>query len=162
MRSKRPFLLLLFKDSWLEKEKDDTDDHPSRVVCGGGRASIEPKAPRKAPWTCNWEILTSFTHCLFIYFWLCWVLVATHGLSLVLRGRGYSSYGPWASHRGGFSCCGARALACVGLSSCGTMLNCPLACGILVPGPGIKLVSLALASRVLTTGPPGKSRNLDS
>ena len=51
---------------WLEKEKDGTDHHPSRVVCGGRRASIEPKAPRKAPCTCNWEIVTFFTHYLFI------------------------------------------------------------------------------------------------
>lgn len=51
-----PFIYCCSKDSWLEKEKDDTDDHPSWVSsCGGGRASIEPKAPRKAPWTCNWK-----------------------------------------------------------------------------------------------------------
>ena len=28
---------------------------------------------------------------LFIYFWLCWVFVAAHGLSLVVASRGYSS-----------------------------------------------------------------------
>ena len=83
-------MLLLFKDSWLEKEKDDTDDHPSWVVCGGRRGSHEPKAARKAPWTCNWEILTSFANYLFIYFWLFCVSVAAHGLSLVLASGGYS------------------------------------------------------------------------
>ena len=36
-------------------------------------------------------------------------------------------------------------------------LNCPIACGILVPQPGIKPVSPALEGRFLTTGPPGKS-----
>ena len=28
---------------------------------------------------------------LFIYFWLCWVFVAAHGLSLIAASRGYSS-----------------------------------------------------------------------
>ena len=36
-------------------------------------------------------------------------------------------------------------------------LSCPLACGILVPSPGIELVSPALAGRFLTTVLPGKS-----
>ena len=35
-------------------------------------------------------------------------------------------------------------------------LSCPAACGILVPGPGIKPEYLALAGGFLTTGPPGK------
>ena len=48
------------------------------------------------------------------------------GLSLVVASRGYSS-GVCASHRGGFSCCGARTLGtrasvvvARGLSSCGS------------------------------------------
>ena len=45
---------------------------------------------------------------LFIYFRLRWVFVAVCGLSLVAASGGYSSL--WASHCGGFSCCGARAL----------------------------------------------------
>ena len=36
-------------------------------------------------------------------------------------------------------------------------LSCPVACGILIPGPGIEPMSPALAGRFLTTGPPGKS-----
>ena len=36
-------------------------------------------------------------------------------------------------------------------------LSCPMACGILVPQPGIEPMSPALEGRVLTTGPPGKS-----
>ena len=64
---------------------------------------------------------------LFIYFWLCQVFIAVHGLSLVVASRGYSSLWCKASHCGGFSCCRARALgarasvvvAC-GLSSCGS------------------------------------------
>ena len=33
-------------------------------------------------------------------------------------------------------------------------LSCPMACGILVPQPGIESVSPALAGGFLTTGPP--------
>ena len=48
---------------------------------------------------------------LFIYFWLCWVFVAASGLSLVGARRGYPLLnGVRASHCGGFSCCGPRAL----------------------------------------------------
>ena len=36
-------------------------------------------------------------------------------------------------------------------------LSCPVACGVLVPRPGIKLTFLTLGDRLLTTGPPGKS-----
>ena len=56
---------------------------------------------------------------LFIYFWLCWVFVAAHGLSLVAASRGYSSLrcagsSLWwllllwsmGSRREGFSSCG--------------------------------------------------------
>ena len=35
-------------------------------------------------------------------------------------------------------------------------LNCPTACGILVPQPGIEPTSPALQGGFLTTGPPGK------
>ena len=35
--------------------------------------------------------------------------------------------------------------------------SCPVACGILVPQPGIEPASPALEGRFLTTGPPGKS-----
>ena len=62
----------------------------------------------------------------FIYFWLHWVFVAAHGF-LYLRGAGAAlSCGARASHCGGFSCCGARALGtwasvvvALRLSSCG-------------------------------------------
>ena len=82
------------------------------------------------------------------------MLVAARAFSSPDGWRLLSSYGAWASYRGGFSC-GACVLARVGLSICGTTLNFPLACGILVPVPGIKLVSLALAGRVLTTDHQG-------
>ena len=82
-------------------------------------------------------ILNAFIY-LFIYFWLCWVFVAAHGLSLVAVSGGYSSL--WCagfslrwllllrsmgSRHTGFSSCG------MGLSSCGSWaLECRLSsCG---------------------------------
>ena len=64
----------------------------------------------------------------FAIFWLHWVFVAAHGLSLQLRRAGDTlCCGVWASHCGGFSCCRARALgmrasvvAACELSSCGS------------------------------------------
>ena len=47
---------------------------------------------------------------LFIHLWLCWVFIAARGLSLVVVSGGTLHCGARASHRGGFSCCGARAL----------------------------------------------------
>ena len=45
----------------------------------------------------------------------------------------------------------------LGLSSC-SGFSCPAACGILVPQPGIELVSSVLAGKLFTTGPLGKSK----
>ena len=77
-----------------------------------------------------------------------------------------SSGGAWASHRGGSSCCGARALvptdlstAAPGLESPGPVavmrgLSCSATCGLL--RPGVELASPALAGgRFFTTEPPG-------
>ena len=75
---------------------------------------------------------------LFIYFCLCWVFIAVRGLSLVVARGATLCCGVWASHCGGFSCCGARALGtrasvvvAHGLSSCGLWaLECRLSsCG---------------------------------
>ena len=59
---------------------------------------------------------------LLIYFWLRWVFMAVHGLSLVAASGGYSSL-----RCTGFSCGGAQALGTrasvvvvCGLSSCGS------------------------------------------
>ena len=111
---------------------------------------------------------------LFIYFWLHWVCVAAHGLSLVAASRGCSSL-----RCVGFSLrcprCGARTLGARasivvarGLSSCGSwalerrLSSCgtqaQLLCGMWdLPGPGFEPMSPALAGRFLTTAPPGKS-----
>ena len=105
-----------------------------------------------------------------MYFGLCHAFTATCRLSLVGVSRGCSSCSAWASHCGGLSCHGARALGCMGPRSCGTgsqqlrlmgsgahRLTCPAACGIHLPRPEIEPVSPALAGGVLTTGPPEKS-----
>ena len=80
-----------------------------------------------------------------------------------------------ASHRSGFSCCGAQALGMWAavvlarrLSSCGSralehrLSSCgaraQLLCGMWdLPRPGLESVSPALAGGFLTTAPPGKS-----
>ena len=75
---------------------------------------------------------------LFIYFWLCWVLVTA---------------------------CNSELQCMVFFSSWGTQdsvvvahgLSCPTACGILVSQPGIEPTFPALAGGFLTPGPPGKS-----
>ena len=61
-----------------------------------------------------------FSHLFFliIYFWLCWVFIAAHGLSVVALSGGYFSlaHGLFIAMA---SRCGARALG-AGLSSCST------------------------------------------
>ena len=77
--------------------------------------------------------------CLFLfiyYFWLCWVFTAAYKLSLIVAsGLLIEVVSLIAVHR----------------------LNCAKECGILVPSPGIKLVSPASTGGFLTTGPSGKS-----
>ena len=61
-----------------------------------------------------------FLKCLFTFcFWLCWVFMAVHGLSLVSVRKGYSSYQSTGSRHTGFSRCGSWSLE-RGLSSCGS------------------------------------------
>ena len=67
--------------------------------------------------------------------YLCWILVAAHGLL--------------------FSC-GMWALGHMGSVVAAHGLSCPMACGILVPQPGIKPMSPALEGRFLTTELPRK------
>ena len=78
-----------------------------------------------------------------------------------------SSGGAWASHRSGSSCCGARALGCTSLGSCGSRAaehrlgsrgaQASLLHGIWdLPGPGREPRSPALAGGFFTTEPPEK------
>ena len=75
---------------------------------------------------------------LFIYFWLCWVFIVVHGLSLVAVSRGYSLLQcvgfslQWllllrstGSRHAGFSSCGTQASVVVAHG-----LSCSVACGI--------------------------------
>ena len=55
----------------------------------------------------------NFIYSLLLY----WVFITVHGHSLVAASRGY---GAQASHRSGFSCCGAGGLGCSGFCSCGS------------------------------------------
>ena len=76
-----------------------------------------------------------------------WKLLSTHG-SLLFPGL-FSSCGERASHRGGFSCCGARALGTWAAVVVAHGLSCSTACGIFLDqgsSPG----------GFLTTEPPGK------
>ena len=63
-----------------------------------------------------------------------------------------------ASQRSGVSHCGARALGCVGFSSCSAWAQLPHGTWDL-PRPGIELMSPELAGGFLTTGPLGKSHS---
>ena len=56
---------------------------------------------------------------LFIYFWLCWVLVAVAGFLQLWWAGAALCQGTWASRCSGFSCFVAWALGCVGFSSWG-------------------------------------------
>ena len=96
------------------------------------------------------SFLKSCTSC--IYLWPCWVLAAACGLSLAAVSRGCS---PVAEHR----------LQAWGLSRCGSQApehrlssrraGAELLCSIwALPGPGIELLSPALAGRLFTTEPP--------
>ena len=61
---------------------------------------------------------------LFIYFWLHWVFIAVHGLSLVVVSGRSLCCSASASHCGGL---GSRHL---GFSSCGTQPSVVVACGL--------------------------------
>ena len=94
-----------------------------------------------------------FNFCSFIFFWLCQVFVAESRLSLVaapvMLQRSFSLQWLLLLQSTGFRA-RTSVVAAHGLS-------CFTACRILVPRPGIKLMSPALAGRFSTTGPPGKS-----
>ena len=67
---------------------------------------------------------------LLFFFWLCWVLVAVPGLSLVVASRDYSSLRCEGFHCSGFSCCGAQTLGARASVVVAHGLSCSVACGI--------------------------------
>ena len=111
------------------------------------------------------------------FFWLCWVLVAAHGLSLVVVIGDYSSlqcvgFSLWwllllwnrGSRHVGFSSCGTRAQQLWPAGSRAwaqqlwhTGLVAPW--HVDLPRPGIEPMSPALTGRFLTTAQPGKSQD---
>ena len=115
---------------------------------------------------------------LFIYFFGCVGSSLLRAGFLKLRRAGATlRCGAWASHCGGFSCCGAQALGARAsvvvarrlraralerrLNSCDAQAY--LLCSMWdLPGPGIEPMSPALAGRFLTTAPPGKSHVTNS
>ena len=97
------------------------------------------------------------TFCIYFmfYFWLCWILVAAQSFSSFGEWGLQSSWGAWASHSGGFSCCRVWVLGCMGFRSSGALAS--FSCGMWdLSGPGIKLVAPGLQDRVLNNGPPQK------
>ena len=66
-----------------------------------------------------------------------------------------SSCGAWTSHCSGFFFCGAEALGV----QASVIMELKLLCGLWdLPRLGIELLSLPLADRYLTTGPPEKNK----
>ena len=93
---------------------------------------------------------------LFIYLWLCWVLVSVRGISPVAASGGHSS-----SRCAGLSLSQPLLLRSTGSRRAGSVIvahgpSCSTACGIF-PDQGSNLGSLHWERRVLPTGPPGKS-----
>ena len=90
-----------------------------------------------------------------LYFWVLWVFVVAHWLSLVVASRGYSSEDVAAPHCSGFSCCRAQGLG----TGAQQLWHMGLVALLHVEssGPGIKPVFPALSGGFLTTGPPGKA-----
>ena len=109
--------------------------------------------------------------CLFVFLWLCWVLVAVMGVlslqwvgaTLQVRGMSFSLWRLpllWSTgcRACGFSSCSSWALESR-LSNCGAQgqwIQLPYSMWNF-PRPGIEPMSPVLAGRFLTTGPPGKS-----
>ena len=133
------------------------------LQCKSRKQCQRIQCPNK--WFQKWDNCLLFKK-IFIYFWLCLVLVATWG-PLLRRCAGFSLVVA-ARLRGGVQASlswwqpgsRARGLCIWRPTSSGVAahrLSCPAACGISVPWPGIKLMSPALDGGFLTTGPPGES-----
>ena len=100
---------------------------------------IEPGPPAMGPWSLNhwttrevplFTFFFFFFNLFIIYFWLCWVFVAVHGLSLVAASGGHSSL-----RCAGFSLSWLLLLQSMGSRWAGSVvvahgLSCSAACGI--------------------------------
>ena len=124
---------------------------------------------------CKYRLFCSFLKNLFILFLAALGLCCCVQAFLQLWRAGATlRCGVWASHCGGFSCCGARALgaqasvvAACGLSGCGSrvlehrLTGCDTRAQLLrsmwdLPGLGLEHVSPELAGEFSTTTPPGE------
>ena len=139
-------LIFLARTSNIILNRSEESGHPCLVPDHRGKAfSLSPLSIMFAVGFHIWLLLCScspsipilstlknFIYFIYVYFWLCWVFVAVHGLSLVAVNGGYSSlrhvgFSLWwllllwstSSRHTGFSSCGAWALE-RRLSSCGT------------------------------------------
>ena len=173
---------LILTISWLKEVMSNNLGGPNPISWKALRAELRlPWARRNSIYGLQCQLLSksfqppfpdSLPYRFFFFFWLRWVFVAARGLSLVAASGGYSSlrcvgFSLWwlllllsmGSRCTGFSSCGLRALESR-LSSCGTWAY--LFRGMWdLPGPGLKLVSPALAGGFLTTVPSGKSCPID-
>ena len=127
-----------------------------------GKQLVTPVKDSPSSWLKNISLIwQSFKFIyLFIYFWLCGVLVSVRGLSLVVASGGHSS-----SRCTGLSL--SRPLTVAAslvaehrlqtrrLSNCGSRAQ-PLRGTWDLPRPGLEPVSPALAGGLSTTAPPGK------
>ena len=83
--------------------------------------------------------------------------MAALGLSCGTRGLRCGAWASLVAVLGLLSSCGTQALEREGPVVVVHGLSCPVACGILVPRPGIEPLSPSLEGGFLTSGPPGKS-----
>ena len=86
-----------------------------------------------------------FSPDLFIHFWVSWVFLPAHGISLVTEGRDCSSLWCTASHCSGFSCCRAQAQLSRGMRNPPGLVTVPMS-----PAP---------AGRFSATGLPGQKKS---
>ena len=93
---------------------------------------------------------------LFIYFWMCWVLVDAPSFLQLQWVSIPSTCSMQASYCGDLSCCRARALECMGSVAVAQGLSCPMACEIFLDQGSSPHSALALVGTLLTTGPIGK------
>ena len=166
----------------LRDEEKTREAHFIQVLPG------DTPAPAKVPWTClfvpaggtlrtNRCIPTPETQLLqdktifknYLFTWLRCVFIDARGFSLVVLRRATLRCGAGASQGGGLSCGGAQALSAWAsvvsagrpFENKGSAVVQGLRCSATrwtLPGPGVELVSAALANGFLSTLPPGKSR----
>ena len=110
--------------------------HPVIPICPAHSPAGCPRCP--------FFFSSFFFFNIYVFIWLRWVLVVARGIFIAACGIFHCSVRDLSLQRVG------SVVAALGLS-------CPVACGILVPQPGIKSASPALEGAFLTSGPPRKS-----